>query len=178
MPSFTRRDSLFFQLYSKRRIPVFLLAAAIIPATETWGQNYEPYQFTAFAGAALAGVLSADGTGSASRFNNPYGVTVDSSGQIYLADSGKADIFLTNTTSGDRVIWLMNGSTIVTNAFMGTIPVEWTVGGTGDFNGDGKKDLFWTNTANGDRALWLLNGSTVIGGGYMGTVPVEWKINQ
>ena len=61
---------------------------------------------------------------------------------------------------------------------MGTVPVEWTISGTGDFDGDGKKDIVWTNTATGDRAIWLLNGSTVTGGGYLGTVSLEWKINN
>jgi sugar lactone lactonase YvrE len=35
---------------------------------------------------------SADGTGSSARFNSPYGVAVDSSGNIYVADSGNDTI--------------------------------------------------------------------------------------
>ncbi|MFI5180843.1 MAG: hypothetical protein ACHQPI_05595 [Thermoanaerobaculia bacterium] len=44
----------------------------------------------------LAGVAgfsgSADGTGSAARFNNPGGVAVDGSGNVYIADSGNHTI--------------------------------------------------------------------------------------
>jgi hypothetical protein len=73
-------------------------------------------------------------------------------------------------------MWLMNGSAITLNAFLGTIPVEWAVAATGDYNGDGKADILWTNTATGDRAMWLMNGSVSTGGGYLGTVPVAWEI--
>ena len=46
---------------------------------------------TTFAGTAgIAG--SADGTGAAARFDYPVGVTVDSSGNIYVADWGNATI--------------------------------------------------------------------------------------
>src|SRR5439155_300549 len=39
--------------------------------------------------AGLAGITgSADGTGSAARFNNTSGVATDSSGNVYVADSG------------------------------------------------------------------------------------------
>src|SRR5207244_11051761 len=46
---------------------------------------YIPYTFTTLAGQASFG--SADGTGSAARFNGPYGVATDSSGNVYVADS-------------------------------------------------------------------------------------------
>jgi sugar lactone lactonase YvrE len=43
--------------------------------------------------AGLAGTFgSADGTNSAARFNAPFGVTVDSSGNVYVGDSGNATI--------------------------------------------------------------------------------------
>jgi alpha-L-arabinofuranosidase len=92
-------------------------------------------------------------------------------------NDGKSDIFLSNAVTGDRAMWLMNGLTIGTNAFAGTVPTEWKVSGTGDFNADGKADILWTNTTTGDRAMWLMNGSTVAGGGYLGAVPVEWKVS-
>jgi hypothetical protein len=46
--------------------------------------------------ATLAGLAgspgSEDGTGSAARFNDPYGVAVDSNGNVYVADSGNNTI--------------------------------------------------------------------------------------
>jgi sugar lactone lactonase YvrE len=35
---------------------------------------------------------SADGTGAAARLNGPYGVVVDSAGNVYVADTGNATI--------------------------------------------------------------------------------------
>src|SRR5689334_19104519 len=53
--------------------------------------NYEPYTFTTIAGkAGLSG--SADGTGSAARFNQPGGMAVDSAGNLYVADGNNNTI--------------------------------------------------------------------------------------
>src|SRR5438874_167950 len=46
---------------------------------------YTPYTFTTLVGQASPG--SADGTGSAARFNGPFGVATDSSGNVYVADA-------------------------------------------------------------------------------------------
>ena len=48
------------------------------------------YSFSTFAGASLRG--STDGTGSAARFNNPNGIAVDTSGNVYVVDTGNFTI--------------------------------------------------------------------------------------
>ena len=45
--------------------------------------NAQQYTFTTFAGFPPG---SADGTGSAARFNSPSGVAVDAAGNVYVAD--------------------------------------------------------------------------------------------
>jgi hypothetical protein len=54
----------------------------------------------------------------------------------------------------------MNGTAVGSAAGVGNLPTNWSVVGTGDFNGDGFGDIMWRDTA-GDIAVWLMNGSTI-----------------
>ena len=61
--------------------------------------------------AGLAGSIgSADGTGSAARFNAPSGLTVDSAGKVYVADFGN-DTIRVGAPSATPVAQLLNIST-------------------------------------------------------------------
>ncbi len=88
----------------------------------------------------------------------------------------ETDIVWENTVSGQRYIWLMNGTSYAAGADLGTLPPEWRIAGTGDFNGDGQTDILWENTLTGDRGIWLMNGWTVIGWSELGIMPPEWHI--
>src|SRR6266404_4619799 len=57
----------------------------VLTATQNQAEStYEPYTFSTLAG---IGPGSADGTGSAARFNHPSGVVVDGAGNVYVADT-------------------------------------------------------------------------------------------
>src|SRR6266566_4759941 len=65
---------------------MFLAAHAWL-APKVWAQStYEPSTFTTFTGDADHG--RSDGTGSAGRFNQPRGPALDTSGNVYVADTG------------------------------------------------------------------------------------------
>ena len=73
---------------------------------------------------------------------------------------GNADILWQNTVTGQRGIWLMNGTTFQSFVDLGTVGTSWSIAGSGDFNGDGKADILWQNTVTGQRGIWLMNGTT------------------
>ena len=87
---------------------------------------------------------------------------------------GKSDI-LWQSTSGARIIWLMNGTTFVRSVSLGTVATSWNIVGSGDFNGDGKPDILWQNTSGG-RSIWLMNGTTFVRSVSLGTVATSWNI--
>jgi sugar lactone lactonase YvrE len=71
-------------------LPLLLIVLALLTAINVRAQStYEPYTFTTFAGLPPG---SADGTGSAARFNSPSGVAVDSAGNTYVADTVNSTI--------------------------------------------------------------------------------------
>lgn len=139
-----------------------------------------------------------DGIGIGAGFFYPFAVAVDSAGRVYVADTAgntirsgvawtpalsdldgddRSDILWSNTTTGERSLWQMNGTVLAAGAVIGTVPVQWRISATGDFNGDGKGDLFWTNTSTGDRAAWLMNGATITQNTYLSVVPAAWAVS-
>ncbi|MHC4080941.1 MAG: FG-GAP repeat domain-containing protein, partial [Planctomycetota bacterium] len=92
-------------------------------------------------------------------------------------DDGKSDILWRHQVTGDNMIWLMNGPTVLA----GSGPIQavrntnWTVVGTGDFDGDGKSDILWRNQANGNNSIWSMDGTTILPGS--GAIPPRANSN-
>jgi predicted small integral membrane protein len=80
-----------------------------------------------------------------------------------------------NTTTGDRYVWFMNGTTYTGSAYLGGISLQWHIAGVADFNADGQPDLVFENTSTGDRYFWLMNGTAFSSAVYLGNVTVNWK---
>jgi FG-GAP-like repeat len=89
---------------------------------------------------------------------------------------GKADILWQNSSTGQRVIWLMNGTALQSGVSLGFVPTSWSIVGSSDFNGDGKADILWQNTSSGQRLVWLMNGTTHTANVSLGIVPTSWSI--
>ena len=89
---------------------------------------------------------------------------------------GFSDILWYNTSSGQVVVWLLNGANVIGGGSPGSVTSPWTIVETGDFNGDKKSDILWYNTSSGQTLVWLLNGATAIGGGSPGSATSPWQI--
>jgi hypothetical protein len=79
---------------------------------------------------------SADGTGSAAQFSSPWGVTVDSSGHVYIGDTVNQEIRKgdwNGDANGDGSVGVDDVFYLINNLFSGGPPPA----GPADANGDG-----------------------------------------
>ena len=88
---------------------------------------------------------------------------------------GKTDIIWQDGHSHVVAVWLMNGTSILSTAHLGGVPVEWKIDQVADVNGDGKSDVIWQHT-NGTVAVWLINGTRIESVGFPGGVSPEWDL--
>src|SRR5438552_3659116 len=92
-----------------RKCIVWALAVLAFPmsATRTRGQTiYTPYAFANLAG---NGNGYRDGTGSFASFSSPTGVAVDSTGNVYVADTGNRFIRKITAEGIVTTLWGTNG---------------------------------------------------------------------
>ena len=91
---------------------------------------------------------------------------------------GKTDILWRNKSTGQNVVWFMDGTTYSNYAWLLEVTdLNWQIVGTGDFNGDGKTDVLWRNTSTGQNVVWLMDGVNY--GGYAWLLEVadlSWEI--
>ena len=91
---------------------------------------------------------------------------------------GKIDILWRHATSGQNVVWYMNG---IVNTGYSFLPAaadpNWKIVGTGDFNNDGSVDILWRNSSDGKNVVWFMTGTTYTGYAYLDTVTDQsWQI--
>ena len=87
------------------------------------------------------------------------------------------NLYWTDSTTGERVIWQMSGTSYSSSVSLGIVPTEWEIDGTGDFLGNGNSDILWTNTTTGERLIWLMNGTTYSSSVSLGVIATNWSIS-
>ncbi len=91
---------------------------------------------------------------------------------------GKTDLVYQNTSTGERCIWLMNGTARLSVVNLPTGTTAWRIAAAGDLNADGKPDIVFENTADGRRSLWLMNGTARTATVDLPAVDAAWRISN
>ena len=89
---------------------------------------------------------------------------------------GKTDLLWQNNVTGERRLWLLNGTSFGSDASLGVVPTQWQTGATGDFNGDGLTDIVWQNLATGEKRIWLMNGTSYQSDASVATTSTSWVV--
>lgn len=126
-------------------------------------------------------LLTPSGTGPAVSQQAVALPTVDNNWRIAgVADfnaDGQRDVVWQNLFTGERGIWLMNG-TQFSGQFvpLGVVTYGWHIVGVGDFTGDGKPDLLWRAVVDGTLTVWQMNGAVYQTTITLSTVPTNWEV--
>jgi hypothetical protein len=95
---------------------------------------------------------------------------------------GQPDILWHHQTSGQIVLWYMNGSVMTSGTFTdppGLADTRWRIAAVGDYNADAAPDLVWHNAFSGQAVVWFMNGATLVNGTFTNpsTFPdTNWKL--
>jgi hypothetical protein len=91
--------------------------------------------------------------------------------------SGEPDLDWHNVTTGQVIIWVLNGLSISS-----TIPgvvnpgPNWHIVADVDLNGDGKSDILWRNVSTGENAVWINNGTSFDSYALETIADLNWQV--
>ena len=79
------------------------------------------------------------------------------------------DILWRNDVTGENRLFLMQGTTILSELFIDSVPDNnWKVAGVADFNFDKKADILWRHDVNRRVWLYLMDSNTITNGAGVG----------
>ena len=91
----------------------------------------------------------------------------------------QANVVWVNTTTGQTLIWQMNGTIATTQSNLPTLgDLNWQMAATADFTGDGQADILLRNPVSGSQVIWQMNGVNAIATVNVGpaVVGANWQI--
>jgi hypothetical protein len=95
---------------------------------------------------------------------------------------GRQDILWHHNTSGQAVLWYMNGSVLASGTFTdppGLSDVGWHMVAVGDYNADQKPDIVWRHQVSGQNVVWFMDNATLISGTFTNPstfADTNWKL--
>jgi hypothetical protein len=90
---------------------------------------------------------------------------------------GKPDLFWRNPTTGENVVYYMDGVNILGGVYLQAIDPAWILAGIADLNADGKPDLLWRNPVTGENVVYYMDGVTIQSGVYLPTIDPVWTLS-
>jgi predicted outer membrane repeat protein len=117
-----------------------------------------------------------DGSGS-NNLSTPATTTISFGAAVPydFNGDGKSDLLFQNTDATPQ-IWLMNGTSIISETQLVAPPAEWKIVTSGDFNGDGDADILWLNTGTNQPSIWEMNGTSIVSAVGLPAPPSTWHI--
>ncbi len=143
--------------------------AATLPANSTLTNGVGVFSVT----------LNTDGSKTITATDTFLAYETGTSGAIKVgaAPVANPNLYWTDTSTGNRVIWVMSGTSYSSSVALGNVATNWEIDGTGDFNTNGNTDILWTNTTTGERVIWLMSGNTFSSSVSLGVVAANWSIS-
>ena len=111
-----------------------------------------------------------------SELTSPVGFGDWTIAYVGFSGNGNADILWRQPSTGENVVWYMNGVNITSSASLPTVPAPWQIEGVGDFNNDGNPDILWRQASTGENVVWYMNGVNITSSASLPTVPPPWQI--
>jgi hypothetical protein len=98
----------------------------------------------------------------------------------------RPDLLWRHRTTGQVVIWYLNGPAFVNSHEIGVVPdTNWRIVASGDFGADpahadpdGRRDILWHHAASGDLRIWYMHGHirTEAGTNPAGVSDTRWMV--
>ena len=90
---------------------------------------------------------------------------------------GMSDILWRNQTTGQDRLYLMSGTTILSNTNLSTVGPDWKIVGNGDYDDDGNTDILWRNSITGRNVMHLMDGATILSNVWVSTISdPQWQV--
>lgn len=107
--------------------------------------------------------------------HNTDGNTLDA---VIRSVDGFGDLILQNQSDHSIAVLSLDGISVVSSATTRpTLPVNWRVAGTGDFNGDGRRDIVVQNTQTRAVSILYMKGTLVQSSAPVNpTLPANWQV--
>ena len=91
----------------------------------------------------------------------------DTAGAPWNGPDGRTDLLFYNELTGEIRLWLMNGTSRsgspLSVSGAPTLPLNWKLAATADFNGDARADLLWRNVTSQKLVIWTMSATAATG---------------